>query len=55
MTDPIGTCTPRKTFGYHAYQPGIDLAIIQQILNLSSSETTLAYIGLRRAMRCIWG
>jgi integrase len=51
VTDPIGTHTLRKTFGYHAYQAGVDLAIIQQILNHSSPGTTLAYIGIRREER----
>lgn len=51
VTDPVGTQTMRKTFGYHAYASGVDLAIIQQILNHSSSGTTLAYIGIRREDR----
>jgi integrase len=41
----------RKTFGYHAYQSGVDLAVIQQLLNHSSPGTTLAYIGIRREDR----
>jgi integrase len=51
VTDPVGTHTLRKTFGYHAYQSGVDLAVIQQILNHSSPGTTLAYIGIRREDR----
>jgi integrase len=51
VTDPVGTHTLRKTFGYHAYAAGVDLAIIQQILNHSSPGTTLAYIGIRREDR----
>jgi len=51
VTDPVGTQTMRKTFGYHAYRSGVDLAIIQQILNHSSPGTTLAYIGIRREER----
>ena len=51
VTDPIGTHTLRKAFGYHAYQSGVDLAVIQQILNHSSPGTTLAYIGIRREER----
>ncbi len=48
VTDPVGTHTLRKTFGYHAYQTGVDLSVIQQLLNHSSPGTTLAYIGIRR-------
>lgn len=51
MTDPIGTHSLRKTFGYWAFRSGVDLAIIQQILNHSSPGTTLAYIGIRREDR----
>ena len=48
VTDPIGTHSMRKTFGYWAFRSGVDLTIIQQILNHSSPGTTLAYIGIRR-------
>lgn len=51
VTDPVGTHTLRKTFGYFAYTSGVDLAIIQQILNHGSPGTTLAYIGIRREER----
>ncbi|POB12225.1 site-specific integrase [Sulfobacillus sp. hq2] len=51
VTDPVGTHTLRKTFGYWAFRSGVDLAIIQQILNHSSPGTTLAYIGIRREER----
>lgn len=51
VTDPIGSHSLRKTFGYHAYASGVDLAIIQQILNHSSPRTTLVYIGIRREER----
>ncbi len=51
VTDPIGSHSLRKTFGYWAYTSGVDLAIIQQILNHSSPGTTLAYIGIRREDR----
>jgi integrase len=42
----IGTHTLRKTWGYHAYRAGYDLALIQQILNHSSQAITLRYIGI---------
>lgn len=51
VTDAIGTHTLRKTFGYWAYHSGVDLAIIQELLNHSSPSTTLAYIGIRREDR----
>lgn len=45
-TNRIGTHTLRKTFGYHAYKAGTDLAVIQDILNHSSPGITLRYIGI---------
>lgn len=42
----IGTHTLRKTFGYHAYQSGVDLALLQDLFNHSSERTTLKYIGI---------
>ncbi|WP_416151933.1 site-specific integrase [Salipaludibacillus sp. HK11] len=41
----IGTHTLRKTFGYHAYKNGVDIVLLQDILNHSSPSTTLKYIG----------
>lgn len=46
ITDNIGTHTLRKTFGYHAYQAGIDISILQKMLNHSAPCVTLAYIGI---------
>ncbi len=46
ITDQIGTHTLRKTFGYHAYQNGYDIAIIQKLFNHSSPSITLRYIGI---------
>lgn len=46
INEPIGTHTLRKTFGFHAYKLGIDIALLQKILNHSSPGTTLAYIGI---------
>jgi len=51
ITDPIGTHTLRKTFGYHAYQGGADLAVIQDLFNHSSPGITLRYIGINRDQR----
>lgn len=48
IMDPIGTHSLRKTFGYWAYRSGVDLALLQSILNHSSPGTTLAYIGITR-------
>jgi len=46
ITEPIGTHTLRKTFGYHAYKQGVDITRIQKLLNHSSPSVTLAYIGI---------
>lgn len=46
IMDRIGTHSLRKTFGYFAYKQGIDLAMIQKILNHSSQTETLRYIGI---------
>lgn len=45
-TYKIGTHTLRKTFGYHAYKSGVDLSMIQDILNHSTPSITLRYIGI---------
>lgn len=43
----IGTHTLRKSFGYHMYlHCGKDITIVQKLLNHSSPETTLRYIGI---------
>lgn len=46
ITDPIGTHTLRKTFGYWAYKDGKDITLIQKLLNHASPAVTLAYIGI---------
>jgi len=48
ITDPIGTHTMRKTFGYHAYQSGIDICWIQKLLNHSAPSVSLNYIGITK-------
>ena len=42
----IGTHTLRKTFGYHMYKRTGNLALVQKLLNHSSSGDTLRYIGI---------
>lgn len=42
----IGTHTMRKTFGFHIYQKTKDITLVQKLLNHSSPEFTLAYIGM---------
>ena len=42
----IGTHTLRKTFGYHAYKAGVDLATLQALFNHASQRVTLRYIGV---------
>jgi len=46
IKDRIGTHTLRKTFGYHAYQSSVDIAILQKIFNHSAPSVTLRYIGI---------
>lgn len=48
IKDSIGTHTLRKTFGYHAYQSGVDITRIQKLLNHSAPSITLAYIGITK-------
>ncbi|WP_312423111.1 site-specific integrase [Anaerospora hongkongensis] len=42
----IGTHTLRKTFGYHAYQSGVGIEVIQKLLNHSAPSVTLRYLGI---------
>jgi integrase len=44
----FGTHSMRKTFGYFAHQQGVDLALIQTILNHASQRETLRYIGVEQ-------
>ena len=44
LKEGYGTHTLRKTFGYHAYQSGIDISILQKLFNHSAPCVTLAYI-----------
>ncbi|MEC2073337.1 tyrosine-type recombinase/integrase [Alkalihalophilus marmarensis] len=46
MTEKIGTHTLRKTFGYHAYQKGVAISLLQNIFNHSTRAETLRYIGI---------
>jgi integrase len=46
VTDQIGCHTLRKTFGYHAYKAGVELALLQSIFNHSAQSVTLRYIGI---------
>lgn len=42
----VGTHSLRKTFGYCLHQDGVDIELIQRLLNHSSPEITLSYIGI---------
>lgn len=42
----IGTHTMRKTWAYHLYQKTKDITLVQKMLNHSSPEYTLRYIGM---------
>ena len=46
INEKIGTHTLRKTFGYHAYQSGVSLAVLQKLFNHSAPSVTLSYIGI---------
>jgi len=46
IKDNIGTHTLRKTFGYHAFRQGVDIALIMQLLNHASPGVTKRYIGI---------
>ncbi len=46
IKEKIGTHTLRKTFGYHAYNKGYDITVIQKLFNHSSPSVTLRYIGI---------
>lgn len=42
----FGTHSLRKTFAYHAYKQGVDIALLMRILNHASQRETLRYIGI---------
>ena len=46
IKEKIGTHTLCKTFGYHAYNNGYDITLIQKLFNHSSPSVTLRYIGI---------
>jgi site-specific recombinase XerD len=46
ITDGVGSHILRKTFAYHAYKQGTDIALLQEILNHSSIRETRRYIGI---------
>ena len=46
IKENIGTHTLRKTFGYHAYQSGVSLTVLQKLFNHSAPSVTLSYIGI---------
>ncbi|MEI4651914.1 tyrosine-type recombinase/integrase [Bacillus cereus] len=46
--ESIGTHTMRKTFGYWFYKETKDVAMLQEILNHSTPQITLKYIGINK-------
>ena len=49
IPERIGTHTLRKTWGYHAYKSGVDLTLLQFMLNHSAASTTLRYLGITQS------
>ncbi|WP_096199914.1 tyrosine-type recombinase/integrase [Bacillus sp. FJAT-45350] len=48
IAEKVGTHTLRKTFGYHAYQKGIAISLLQRVFNHSTRAETLKYIGITK-------
>lgn len=48
IPDKIGTHTLRKTYGYHAFNKGIAISLLQKIFNHTSSSETLRYLGISK-------
>lgn len=46
INDNLGTHTLRKTWAYHAYKAGADIALLQQTLNHAAPSITLRYMGI---------
>lgn len=46
IKERTGTHTLRKTFGFHAYSSGVDITLIQKLLNHGAPSITLTYIGI---------
>ena len=42
----FGAHSLRKSFGYFAYESGVDIALLMRVLNHSSARETLRYIGV---------
>lgn len=42
----VGGHTLRKTFGYFAYESGVDISLLMRVLNHSTARETLRYIGI---------
>ncbi|EOQ08929.1 hypothetical protein KOY_05230 [Bacillus cereus VDM021] len=46
--ESLGTHTMRKTFGYWFYKQTKDIAMLQEIMNHSTPQITLRYIGINK-------
>lgn len=44
----IGTNSMRKTFGYHAYQKGVAVSLLQKYFHHATRAETLKYIGIEK-------
>ncbi|WP_169525220.1 tyrosine-type recombinase/integrase [Pseudalkalibacillus hwajinpoensis] len=47
LDQPISYHSLRKTFGYHAYQQGVAVSLIQKIYGHATRNETLKYIGIK--------
>ncbi|MFK3960188.1 tyrosine-type recombinase/integrase [Guptibacillus hwajinpoensis] len=49
LDQPISFHSLRKTFGYHAFQQGVAVSLIQKIYGHATRSETLKYIGINSA------
>lgn len=52
--ESLGTHTMRKTFGYWFYKQTKNIAMLQEILNHSTPQLTLRYIGINKKEKIMY-